>query len=97
MQHYTVEVTGPSALQNLFNPLNMNYWNKIMSLSVSVVNMADELWKVGIMEELLSKHEIRVNINTDTLLWKYLCDLQGLRWAAWWQVGGEERRADIDI
>lgn len=29
----------------------------------------------------MSNHEIRVNINTDTLLWKYLRDLQGLRGA----------------
>lgn len=54
------------------------------SLEFSVVNMADELREVctgGRGGAPVSNHEIRVNINTDTLLWKYLRDLQGLRGA----------------
>lgn len=39
---------------------------------------------------LLSKHEIRVNINPDTLLWKYLSGLQGLQRAG--QSDGWEGR-----
>ncbi len=49
-----------------------------------VVNMADELSEVCAGRQggaPVSNHEIRVNIDTDTLLWKYLSDLQGLRGA----------------
>lgn len=47
-------------------------------LAFSVVNMANEVWEVYAGR---LGHEIRVNINPDTVLWKYLSDLEGL-WGA---------------
>lgn len=53
-------------------------------MALGVVNTANELWEAYAGRPggaPVSNHEIRVNINTDTPLWKYLSDLQGPRGA----------------